>query len=290
VGAGHLVQLDAALGERPPAEIEQIVGVGGIADGGAEQGDPAGVGSRAIGADRGQVGVPHAEVAQLVGEGRAAPLVELDEPATHAAHDAVVALAREDAGIADALGVEVAEGALHAALPGQHGTERVDEGEARRPLAAPQELVRHLEGDHAAAGVAAEVVRPARLDGANRVEVERGHLLDAGERAQPAVDSPRLEPVERLCAAEVTGEVADVDDVAAGAVDAEERREVGRAGLDLDERRPGRLGVVEGGRVAIGPGKCGLGGRMRPPGRCASRCHGRCGRGCRRRPRRRLDP
>ncbi len=132
----------------------------------------------------------------------------------------VVAL--EDGG---EIGDEAALGLLAQAVADRRRGAGVEESDEWRRLARRGELARHLEGDVAAEGVAAQPVGRARgPGGADGGEVGRGHVLDAlvGLLAAPRVRP--LEAIERLAGPQAAGEVEVAEDRAARGVDADERR------------------------------------------------------------------
>src|SRR4051794_7557452 len=78
------------------------------------------------------------------------------------------------------------------------GRGSVDQREQRHLLAARAKLLGDLEGDDATKGRSAEQIWPAWLNGAQRVDVARRHILDAGQRLALRVEARRLQPVDRL--------------------------------------------------------------------------------------------
>ncbi len=108
--------------------------------------------------------------------------------------------------------------------------------EKRDALAPGDELVRHLEGDDPAEGRPAEHVEALRLDvPPYRLEVARGHLLDAGQGRRLAFDALRLQPVHGLRRVQAGGEIVVEVNVPSDRVHQEERPP--GAGLDPHERR-----------------------------------------------------
>ena len=111
------------------------------------------------------------------------------------------------------------------------GVEGVEEDDDRHSLATGAEATGDFVSDNPTAGVTAEVVRAAGLLVFNRRQIEVGHGVEVGLEGLLAVNALGLEAVEGDVLPDVAGEVAEVEDVATGAMDAEEGR---LGGVDRD--------------------------------------------------------
>jgi len=107
------------------------------------------------------------------------------------------------------------------------------------------ELARDLERDRAAERPAGELVRPARRDRAQGLDVARGHRVHGAIGGGAGGEAVRGQAVDRLIGAELARELDVAQHAAADRVDAEHRR-TRAAALD---RHQARRDVV-GGRVA----------------------------------------
>ncbi len=88
----------------------------------------------------------------------------------------------------------------------EHRRGLVDQRDEAELLPGSVELLRHLEGHEAAKREAADEVGPARLDGAEGLDIVSGHLLDGAIGRSEAVEPERLETIEGLIRAELAGE------------------------------------------------------------------------------------
>ena len=90
---------------------------------------------------------------------------------------------------------------------------RAEQGEKADRRAVLQELSCHLESDRAARAEAGDDARTLRTECADLGGEVRGEILDARERLALAVETGRLEPVQRLIVAQVSYEDAIAEDV-----------------------------------------------------------------------------
>ena len=125
-------------------------------------------------------------------------------------------------------------------IPRGAGNAGVDQGQKRDLDALRLQLPGHLEGDQSAERPAAHLVGTHSLVAADRRHVEGRHLFDGGPGRDPV---RALQPIKRLLEAQLLGQRKVAEDLPADGRHAEERQPRS-PGLDLHQRRPGRLQLV----------------------------------------------
>src|SRR5690606_17288660 len=100
--------------------------------------------------------------------------------------------------------------------------ERVEQHQERDLFSCSLELLDELESHDSSDGVAADGVRALGLRREHAGQVKRRHFFDRAQR-RASVDASGLNAVKGLIGAEAGRDVAEVEYVATGAVNAEER-------------------------------------------------------------------
>jgi hypothetical protein len=126
-------------------------------------------------------------------------------------------------------------------MRGGRSTRELNAGRTVRRLAGCEQAAGDLVSHEAAEGPAAEVPGAGRLGLADRPQIKVGHLFDPVQGRLLAVQTRRLEAVERLVRPQGAREIGIAEDAAASGMDHEQGRPA-PARLDADERRGGTGG------------------------------------------------